>query len=104
MSVKISPKIPPMHRKALKDFVQNPYVAALLVVGEFDHLLPQDVREQAIKDRVKDPGLVLIAKERIERGVKAGEVKPDALWATRRKELRAEDDARKAARRAKYGK
>lgn len=76
MTVKITPKIPPAHRKALKDFTQNPYVAARLVIGEFDHLLPPEVKDEVVKAREKDPELVQAAKDRIERGIRAGRVKP----------------------------
>lgn len=104
MSVKISPTVPPAHRKALKDFIKNPFVAARLVAGDFDHLLPPEVKEQVLKDREKDPGLVLIARERIERGIKEGieGLKPNSGWFSRREEIKKEDEARKVARKAKY--
>ncbi len=105
MSVKISPKIPPALRKALKDFVQNPYVAARVVAGDFDHLLTVEVKEQMIKDREADPSLVTIARERIERGIREGVagLKPDSGWVARRKEIDKEVEDRKAARKVKYG-
>lgn len=108
--VKISPRIPPAHRKALKDFVKNPLVAARVVTGEFDHLLPPAVKEQLVKDRAAFPALVTIAMERIERGIKEGKLSPmylakhpDPLGAGRRQALTAEATAAKAARKAKYG-
>ncbi len=76
MSFKISPKIPPAHRKALRDFMQNPYVAAKVVIGDFDHLLAPEVKEQLIKDRTEQPEIVKAAWERLERGIRAGKVKP----------------------------
>ena len=109
MSVKI--QIPQNHRKALKDFVQNPVVAARMVVGEFDHLLPQEVKDDLKKTRETDPGIILIAKDRIERAVKAGQLSPaflaknpDPISPERRKQIKEETAANKAANRAKYGK
>ncbi len=76
MSFKISPHLPPAHRKALKDFLQNPYVAAKVVVGDFDHLVPAEIRKELEKAREADPVLVQAAKDRIERGIRAGKVRP----------------------------
>lgn len=103
--LKVSPKIPPQHRKALKDFVQNPFVAARVVAGDFDHLLPPEVKEQLVKDRVANPGLMTLARDRIERGIKAGapNLPPDAGWQARKVEIQKETFERKAARKAKYG-
>ena len=56
--------------------MQNPYVAARVIVGELDHLLPPEVREDLKKKREAEPELVLTARDRLERGIKAGEIKP----------------------------
>lgn len=63
-------------RKVFRDFMQNPYVAARVIVGHLDHLLPPEVREQLVKEREKYPELVATAMARLERGIRAGEVKP----------------------------
>lgn len=62
-------------RKVLRDFMQNPYVAARVMAGELDHLLPPEVREHLKAAREKDPELVKAAKDRLERGARRGEVR-----------------------------
>lgn len=63
-------------RKALRDFMQNPYVAARVIVGELDHILPPEVREKLRADREKRPELVKAARDRLERGIRAGAIRP----------------------------
>ena len=80
MSVKIRSVSPHQRfqasRKVFRDFMQNRYVAARVIAGELDHLLPPDMKAELVKKREKDPELVKAAKDRLERGIRAGEVKP----------------------------
>ncbi len=62
-------------RKVLRDFMQNPIVAAKVIVGMFDAILPSEVINKLKADREKDPELVKIAQARIDAAIAAGKVK-----------------------------